>query len=443
MTAANIAAPVSDAQLIDDVRVLRAALAAGPTPGPWSTISRGSYWSEEEADVRDADGSDVAGAEFVQPIGDNDTTRGQLYMRDAAYIAAASPDRIARVLCRLEQEQDARRKRLHIAIAAAHENADPVDVVAAHRRVSREEAAALMRAALEQPAAGNITINVKSLPPEFRLPMADVIDMAAEGVPQPAASGAQDEPQRLQALVQQMQRTLIRVETDWTDGHGGAFEDGEMGAMDDVRAVLADVPADLRPVGYVLRYGALDMGVCQMEPHDTAEAARAAGQACDFNYEVLPVFRGAALAAAPAAQPANLSVNWTEAADALSWLGCTSDTHEAMAANPGRWVQMLISGVLESRDKTRAARAAGAAPAAAQPWTPVVEGLPEPGEDVLACSEDALFAGLRVVVRRIVDSDGDHWLLDTGDGTREVRNVTAWMKLPPEFGAAAPAGEQP
>lgn len=77
-----------------------------------------------------------------------------------------------------------------------------------------------------------------------------------------------------------------------------------------------------------------------------------------------------------------------------------------------------------------------AAAKAAQRWTPVAEGLPDPGEDVLVCNEDDLFAGLRIVVRRIVDADRDRWLLDTGDGLREVRNVTAWMKLPPEFAAA-------
>lgn len=77
-----------------------------------------------------------------------------------------------------------------------------------------------------------------------------------------------------------------------------------------------------------------------------------------------------------------------------------------------------------------------AAAKAAQRWTPVAEGLPEPGEEVLICSEDELFAGLRLVVRRIVDADRERWLLDTGIHHREVRNVTAWMKLPPAFDAA-------
>lgn len=111
------AAPALD----DDVRVLREAMAAGPTPGPWSTISRGAYWGEEEADVRDADEQDVAGAEFVQPIGDNDTTRGQLWAKDARYIAAAGPDRIARVLDAMDALQRERDEAL-AALAAAQEH---------------------------------------------------------------------------------------------------------------------------------------------------------------------------------------------------------------------------------------------------------------------------------------------------------------------------------
>jgi hypothetical protein len=99
-------------------------------------------------------------------------------------------------------------------------------------------------------------------------------------------------------------------------------------------------------------------------------------------------------------------------------------------------------GLAHAWEAWQARAALAAAPAAAQPWTPVSDGLPEPGEDVLVCSDDPLFAGLRIVVRRIVDADRERWLLDTGIHHREVRNVTAWMKLPPEFGAAAPAGEQ-
>lgn len=53
-----------------------------------------------------------------------------------------------RLRAELEKEREARMKRLRVAIAAAHDDADPVDVVAAHRMVSREEAAELMRKSL-------------------------------------------------------------------------------------------------------------------------------------------------------------------------------------------------------------------------------------------------------------------------------------------------------
>lgn len=102
------------------------------------------------------------------------------------------------------------------------------------------------------------------------------------------------------ALIQRMQRALMRVTQDWRGNFDEEFEDGEMPAMDAVRAVLADVPEELRPVGYVLRWGALEMGVAEMEVHDTLQAAQAAGDDCDFNYEVLPVFRSKLLGFAPA-----------------------------------------------------------------------------------------------------------------------------------------------
>lgn len=81
---------------------IRAALAAGPTPGRWWAQSRGTYWHEEEADVRAADGAEVDQAEFVHPIGDVPTTRGQMYMRDAAFIVACDPVAIAELLSQLD-----------------------------------------------------------------------------------------------------------------------------------------------------------------------------------------------------------------------------------------------------------------------------------------------------------------------------------------------------
>ncbi|MGJ7523291.1 hypothetical protein ACSFA0_22610 [Variovorax sp. LT1P1] len=81
---------------------IRAALAAGPTPGRWWAQSRGTYWHEEEADVRAADGAEVDQAEFVHPIGDVPTTRGQMYMRDAAFIVACDPVAMAELLSHLD-----------------------------------------------------------------------------------------------------------------------------------------------------------------------------------------------------------------------------------------------------------------------------------------------------------------------------------------------------
>lgn len=100
----------ADIQAVGDpVDAIRTALAAGPTPGPWTAMSRGAYWNEEEADVRDAEGHDLEAAEFILPPGDVFTTRGQVYMRDAAYMAACNPQAMAVVLERLdtaEREND-------------------------------------------------------------------------------------------------------------------------------------------------------------------------------------------------------------------------------------------------------------------------------------------------------------------------------------------------
>lgn len=64
-------------------------LAKAATPGPWKAISRAQYWGEEEGDVMHGDFQDVDAAEFVKPIGDVPTTRGQMWLRDAEFIAAS------------------------------------------------------------------------------------------------------------------------------------------------------------------------------------------------------------------------------------------------------------------------------------------------------------------------------------------------------------------
>lgn len=84
--------------MADRYAALREALDAGPTPGPWSTISRGQYWGEEEGDVHGPDGREIDGAEFVPRVRYQETTRGQAWMRDTAFIAAADPDTIRALL---------------------------------------------------------------------------------------------------------------------------------------------------------------------------------------------------------------------------------------------------------------------------------------------------------------------------------------------------------
>lgn len=147
---------VSDAQLADDVRVLRL------TMGELEPDHRG-HWLDE-GDLMNAL-IDAAPDGSVAP------------MQEAAYLYACRPDRIARVLRRLEQEMEARTKRLRVAIAAAHDDADPIDLVADHRKCSREEAIALMRAALAASGAvdtGDISTAGKPLdawiPVSERLP---------------------------------------------------------------------------------------------------------------------------------------------------------------------------------------------------------------------------------------------------------------------------------
>jgi len=95
---------------LDGEQAIRDALAAGPTPGPWFTISRGQYWHEEEADVLRSDGEDLVQAEFVKPVGDVPTTRGQMYMRDAEYIAACHPETMRALLAELDRLRSASRQ---------------------------------------------------------------------------------------------------------------------------------------------------------------------------------------------------------------------------------------------------------------------------------------------------------------------------------------------
>ena len=90
-----------------DIEALRQALAAGPTPGPWNACEW--VWQEHTGDTS-ACGVSVA-------VGQNETVIQTTAMEgdseaDVLYIAAASPDRIARLLDALELAQrDAERYR--------------------------------------------------------------------------------------------------------------------------------------------------------------------------------------------------------------------------------------------------------------------------------------------------------------------------------------------
>jgi lipopolysaccharide biosynthesis regulator YciM len=85
----------------DDVRELRKALEAGPTPGPWVTDHANHNLVARDGDVYEYV-CEVAPSEFSES--EHDQAREQV---DAAYIAAASPDRIRRILDRLEAAERA------------------------------------------------------------------------------------------------------------------------------------------------------------------------------------------------------------------------------------------------------------------------------------------------------------------------------------------------
>lgn len=75
--------------MTEQEKELRAALEAA-TPGPWTASNRGAYsvGGEDEGSVYGPDGEDT-GAEFVRPVGDAPTIRGEMWFRDAHFIALA------------------------------------------------------------------------------------------------------------------------------------------------------------------------------------------------------------------------------------------------------------------------------------------------------------------------------------------------------------------
>jgi len=88
---------------IDKAELRRLAEAA--TPGPWTSLYRAQYWGEEEGDVIGPDDREVGGAEFVQPLGKQETTRGQAWYRDTNFIAAANPVTVIALLDQLDAKE--------------------------------------------------------------------------------------------------------------------------------------------------------------------------------------------------------------------------------------------------------------------------------------------------------------------------------------------------
>jgi hypothetical protein len=90
----------------DDIRALKEALAAGPTPGPWidDRHEKAVYPYTQVRAPNDRGARDVVMDVRLSDIGSFCCTVGKSEQEwvNAAYIAAASPDRIARLLDRLE-----------------------------------------------------------------------------------------------------------------------------------------------------------------------------------------------------------------------------------------------------------------------------------------------------------------------------------------------------
>ena len=92
-----------------DIEALRQALAAGPTPGPW-VDDRHASWAHPITTVNAPDRKplrDVVAYVRLSDVANFSCTIGKAEQewKNAAYIAAASPDRIARLLDALELAQ--------------------------------------------------------------------------------------------------------------------------------------------------------------------------------------------------------------------------------------------------------------------------------------------------------------------------------------------------
>ena len=80
--------------ITDDIAAIKAALDAGPTAGPW------------ELRVVDDLGAVAGGNGWVDAV----SAGGEQELKDAAHIAACSPDRIARLVAHVERLEKALRQ---------------------------------------------------------------------------------------------------------------------------------------------------------------------------------------------------------------------------------------------------------------------------------------------------------------------------------------------
>ncbi len=117
----------------DDIKAIRGALAAGPTPGPWHAYIH--PLQPHELDGR----ADIVGANRDDDVAENSPHK------NAAYIAACSPDRIARLLDALEQAQKWRglyRRAVNEANGLTNYVEDRPELTRAERKLTAIEAEA-------------------------------------------------------------------------------------------------------------------------------------------------------------------------------------------------------------------------------------------------------------------------------------------------------------
>lgn len=93
-----------------DIETLKAALAKGPTMGPWL---QGIYGGSLMPWICDDSGVEVARTSLIRAVDDD-------HVLNAEYIAACSPDRIQRLVERVEAYEKALEKYVHCGHACTN-----------------------------------------------------------------------------------------------------------------------------------------------------------------------------------------------------------------------------------------------------------------------------------------------------------------------------------